>query len=110
MSIISVEKIEVSNPLLSTYVKQVSKWNKKNHLKLTSNGEYNPFYAIYYDEHFLGASTIRLNRKGIPNISVLNWSVNDHNLIQSDGISQLCEIAKEEYNTEKYKLLYKKVK
>ena len=108
MSIISVEKIEVNNPLLSTYVKQLKKWNKKNYIKLTTNGVYNPFYAIYYDEHFLGASTIKLNTKGIPNISVLNWSLDDHDLILTEGVEQLKEIAQSEYNTDECKIKYKK--
>ena len=109
MPSITVSRIEPTNPVIASYVKTINNWNKEGHISIKENDNYKPFYAIYYDEHFLGASTIDFDKKkSLANIAILNGSINDHGLIQTKAIEELYNIANDTYNPKEIRLSYKR--
>ncbi len=110
MSNIIISKIDVTNPELIMCVNRIKECGKKNHIKIEKDGKYNPFYAIYDNEKrkLVGASTLDLNRKGVVNIKVLDWSNDNQNTVLTEGVKQLRDIASSEFNTDEYGLEYRK--
>ena len=110
MSNIIISKIDVTNPELIMCVNKIKECGKKNHIKIGTDGKYDPFYAIYDNEKnkLLGASTIDINRRGVANIKVLDWSKDNQNVVLTEGVKQLYDIASLKFNTDKCSLEYRK--
>lgn len=100
MANIAVDKIDENNVLRPMYLKEIKARDKMNHIKLNKNDK--NIYGLFYDEHFLGSANFkfkRVRKKGIEklraDILVANWSINDHDLILTEGVPQLYDIARE---------------
>lgn len=103
MNKISITQINLNNPLLSTYTKRINSWKNGKVLcdKLNDNKD-NFFYGIFYDEHFLAASTMNYNdENSTVNISMANGSINHFNEIEDASFERLSEIAIKKYGSKK---------
>ncbi len=97
MKDINIAKIEINNPILSTYVKTIRSWGGED-LQLTENG----FYAIFLEDRFLAASTMEANDNNSDIlISLVNGSNVNHEIIQKESQKQLSELAKIRYGENK---------
>lgn len=101
MSEISIAKIKLNNPILAVYIKKIQSWeNADNICKhiLENNNENSGFYGIFYNEKFLGASTLDYNKENAcVDISIVNGSNCHYEEIQKASIEQLTNLAQNQY-------------
>ena len=60
MKEIGVAQIASNNPMMKNYLKTINFWDKEGNFAdtLNNNDMVKPFFCVYYDEMFLGASTL----------------------------------------------------
>lgn len=92
MKSVNIARIEIDNPVLTSYTKTIQSWGGGN-LPLTEKG----FYAIYLDDRFLAASTIEEQETSDILISLVNGSNVNYDRVQTESKKKLLDIVTNEY-------------
>ena len=86
MNAINITKINLENPLLTSYIKRMSTWGENGAICgeiLANQKEDIHFYGIFYDENFLAASVIGWDKeKELPYTIMANGSINHYDEIE----------------------------
>lgn len=105
MKNITVAKIAINNPILTSYIKKIQTWDSTGNLCnkiITEKQDDVCFYGVYYDEHFLAASTMDYDSSNdYIDINLINGSIQHYEEIEEESMKQLVKIAKMKYGKEK---------
>lgn len=121
MKQVSITKIRLDNPMLATYVKTIENWDKNGEFyskekvdafedknftvevaeRLGVPQENGYFYGIFWDDKFLGASTMKINQQNAAkeaDVIMVNGSIQHSEQIEKAAIESLTIIAQAKYN------------
>ena len=121
MKTLEITRIELTNPILSSYVKTIESWDEKGSFiskkktdsrrtvnyaeevagRLGVSEKNGYFYGIFLDDKFLAASKMEVNlEEKFVNISLINGSVNHSEKIDQYATQELTNIASAKYTPE----------
>lgn len=105
MKSIGIAKIQLANPVLASYVKRINSWDEEGKFQIVKDNQVRPFYAIYLEDEFLGASIIQFDEE-TSNVDILmiNGSNQNFELIQEESTKQLTDIALSQYAAKKVQI------
>ena len=99
MKSVNIAEIQLSNPVLASYVKTINSWDEEGKFQIVKDNQIRPFYAIYLDDEFLGASTMQFDKETSDvNILMINGSNQNYDRIQEESTKKLTDIAFTQYN------------
>ena len=102
MESVGIAKIQLTNPMLASYVKRINSWDEEGKFQIVKDDQVRPFYAIYLDDQFLGASIMQFDSETANvNISMINGSNQNYDRIEKESTKQLTDIALANYATAK---------
>lgn len=105
MKSIGIAKIQLANPMLAAYVKTINSWDEEGKFQIVKENQVTPFYAIYLDDEFLGASTMQFDEEtSNVNILMINGSNQNYARIQEESAKQLTNIALKQYDAKKVQI------
>lgn len=109
MKAIGIAKIQLENPILASYVKRINSWDEEGRFNIVNDNQVIPFYAIYLDDEFLGASIMQFDEEtSNVNILMINGSNQHYERIQEESTKQLTDIAMEQYNAKRVQVKHVK--
>ena len=98
MNEVYISRITVDNPHIAAYVKKIQAWDDQKKFKMRQKS----FYAVYFNDMFSAASTIRYNPiTSSVKILLLNGNDRNYDFVQKESTNQLIEIALKEHKRAK---------
>lgn len=105
MKSIGIAQIQLSNPMLASYVKTIHTWDEEGKFQIAKDAQTSSFYAIYLEDKFLGASTMQFNSvTSDVDISMINGSIQNYDRIQEESTKRLTDIALSQYGVKTVKI------